>query len=148
MGSIKAQAIVLVLKIQRWTTFILSALRIKKDESRDVVSNILQFFIYWYLLIIWPSATLSFVTPLVDRKFDVLPDALIKQFLVTTLEGNSCVARRVNRSFLVGFPNRFMWVDFVRTWDSSFWFHFGNGLVAFSFCFHSMKNKGDELQFC
>ena len=41
------------------------------------------------------GATLSFVTPLVVRKFDILPDILHEFFIVSTPLGESVVAKRV-----------------------------------------------------
>ena len=60
-----------------------------------------------------PSDTLSFVTPLVVKNFDVLPDILIELFSVTTLVSGSVVARRVIRSCPISFPNRVTRVDLV-----------------------------------
>ena len=42
-----------------------------------------------------PDANLSFVTPLVDKKFDILPQILHEPFIVSTLVGESIVAKRV-----------------------------------------------------
>ena len=42
-----------------------------------------------------PGATLFFISPLIARKFDNLPDILNEPFMVTTLVGESVVANRV-----------------------------------------------------
>ena len=55
----------------------------------------------------------SFVTPLVARKFDVLPNVLIELFLVCTPMGDTVVGKRVNRKFHVMFPNRVNLADLV-----------------------------------
>ena len=41
------------------------------------------------------GATLSFVTPLVAKKFDTLPDVLHEPFVVSTPVGESIVLKRV-----------------------------------------------------
>ena len=41
-----------------------------------------------------PGATLSFVTPLVAKKFDILPDILHEHFLVSTPVGESIFAKK------------------------------------------------------
>ena len=41
-----------------------------------------------------PGATFSFVTPLIDKKFDVLPDILHEHFLVSSAVGELVVAKR------------------------------------------------------
>ena len=41
-----------------------------------------------------PGATFSFVTPLVSRKFDVLPDILIEPFSVCTTMVDPVVAKK------------------------------------------------------
>ena len=58
-----------------------------------------------------PRATLSFVTPLVDIMFNVLPDGLIEPYLVNTFVGYSIVAKRVYRSFSILFLNKVMLSD-------------------------------------
>ena len=44
------------------------------------------------------GATLSFVTPLVARKYDILPDIQNDHFMVSTLVGESVVSKRVYRN--------------------------------------------------
>ena len=58
-----------------------------------------------------PGATLYFVTPLVVKNFDVLPDVLIELFLVSTSVGDSVVAKRVYRNIIVlhYFPIKCPW---------------------------------------
>ena len=57
------------------------------------------------------SATLSFVTPLVSKKFDILPDILNEPFILSTSVGESVVAKRVYRNFPIMLPNRVSYVD-------------------------------------
>ena len=78
-----------------------------------MVTGMLQVLSIDFYALLDPDATLSFVTPLVSRKFDVLPNVLIEPFLVTTSICDSVVARRVFRSCPISFPNRLTWVDLV-----------------------------------
>ena len=57
------------------------------------------------------DATLSFVTPLVAKKFDILPDTLHEPFIVSTLVGKSVVAKRVYRNCQIILPNIISNVD-------------------------------------
>ena len=45
----------------------------EQEEFHDVVTDMLQVFFIDVYDLIHPGSTLSFVTPLVSRKFDVLP---------------------------------------------------------------------------
>ena len=60
-----------------------------------------------------PNATLSFVTPLVAKMFYILHDILREPFIVSTLVGESVVAKRVYRSCPIMLPNRVSYVDLV-----------------------------------
>ena len=59
------------------------------------------------------GATLSFVTPLVAKKFDVLPDILHEPFIESALVGESVVSKRVYRKGPISLPNRISYVDVV-----------------------------------
>ena len=50
--------------------------------------------------LLYPCDTLSFVTPLVSKKFDILSDILHQPFIVSTPVGESVVTKRVYRNFL------------------------------------------------
>ena len=84
-----------------------------QQESPDVVNDMSQVFSFDVYALLDPGATLSFLTPLVARKFDVLPDVLIEPFLASTPVCDCIVARRVFRSFPLSLSNRVTWVDFV-----------------------------------
>ncbi|XP_015078461.1 uncharacterized protein LOC107022337 [Solanum pennellii] len=77
-----------------------------QEDSPNVVTGILQIFSIIVYALLDPGATLSFVTPLVAMKFDVLPDILIEPFSVITPVGDSVVAKRVFRSFPLLLSNR------------------------------------------
>ena len=59
--------------------------------------QVLCFDVYAYLYL---GSTLAFVTPLVSRKFDILPDILNEPLVVTTSVGELVVAKRVSRIVL------------------------------------------------
>ena len=60
-----------------------------------------------------PSPIVSFLTPLVSRKFNVLPDVLIEPFSIITPMGDSVVAKRAYISYPIIFPSRVTLVDLV-----------------------------------
>ena len=49
---------------------------------------------------------MSFVTPLVDRKFDIFPNILNEPFMVTTPVSESVVAKRVYINCVIMLHNR------------------------------------------
>ena len=52
-----------------------------------------------------PCATLSFVTPLVAKKFEILPDILHEPFIVLSPMSESAVAKRVYKNCPIMLPN-------------------------------------------
>ena len=72
-----------------------------------------------------PDATLSFLTPLVAKKFDILPDILHELFIVSTPVGESVVAKRVYRNCPIMLPNRVSYVDLVELDMLDFYIIFG-----------------------
>ena len=78
-----------------------------------MVTCILQVFFINVYTLLDPGATLSFVTPLVARKFYVLPDILNESFMVTTPVSELVVAKMVYRNCPIMFPNRVSHVKLV-----------------------------------
>ena len=109
---VKLKQAVLVPKFQRETIFMLPALKISKKSlpmwsSICYNSSLLMFMLYisqFYIII---------CNNLVSKNLNVLPDVFIDKFLVTTLAGDSVVARRVFRSFPISLLSRTTWVDLV-----------------------------------
>ena len=64
----------------------------KQENFPDFVMDMLQLFSVNVYSLLDPGATLYFFTPLVDRKFDVLPNVSIEPFSVCTPMGDSVVA--------------------------------------------------------
>ena len=59
----------------------------EQETSLDVVTGMLKVFYIDLYALLDPGATLSFVTPLVAKKFDSLPDILCEPFIVSTPMG-------------------------------------------------------------
>ena len=70
-----------------------------------------DFSIVVYVLLDLVS-TLSVVTPLVDKKFGMLPDVLIEPFLVTT-SAVDLIVERVYRNLPIMLSNRVILVDLL-----------------------------------
>ena len=77
-----------------------------------VTSMLKVLFIVVYALID-TSDNLSFVTPLVAKKFDILPDVLHEPFIVSTPVGESVVVKKVYRNFPIILPNIVSYVEIV-----------------------------------
>ena len=88
----------------------------EQHKSPDVVTRMLQVFYINVYALIDLSAGLSYVTPLVAKKFNNLSDVLVEPFLVTTPVGHSIVSRRVFKSYPIYFPNQITWVDLVEVY--------------------------------
>lgn len=84
------------------------------------------FTIDMYALVV-PCATLSFVTPVVAKMFDVLPDIFVEPFLVTTPMGDSFLAKRVFGNFPISLLCRVIlvdlveWLIFMSSWEWIGW---------------------------
>ena len=78
-----------------------------------MVTGILKVFSIDVYVLLDPGATLSFVTPLVDKMFDILPDILHEPFIVSTPVGESVVAKKVYRNCPTMLPNRVSYVELV-----------------------------------
>ena len=85
----------------------------EQEFSPDVVIDLLKVFSIDVYALLDPDATLSFVTPLVAKMFYILHDILREPFIVSTLVGESVVAKRVYRSCPIMLPNRVSYVDQV-----------------------------------
>ena len=83
-----------------------------------------------------PSDTLSFVTPLVAKKFDILPDILHEPFIVSTPVGESVVAKRVHINCPIMLSNRVSYVELVELDMLDFGYYIGYVLVACLFFFY------------
>ena len=66
----------------------------EKETSYDVVICMLKVFSIDVYALLDPCTTLSFVTSLVAKKFDILPNILHKPFIVSTSVGKSVVEKR------------------------------------------------------
>ena len=86
----------------------------EQETSPDVVTGMLKIFTLDVYVLLDPSATLSFVTPLVAKMFDILPNILHEPFLVPTLVGKSVLVKRVYRNCPISLPNRVSYVDLVK----------------------------------
>ena len=91
------------------------------------------------------GATLSFVTPLVSMKFDVLLNVLSDTFSVITLVGDSIVAKRVYRSCPMLFPNRVTLVNLVEL--DTLEFDFILGMDWLDACFDSIECRTRLIKF-
>ena len=60
-----------------------------QEDSPDVVTGMLQVFSNNVYVLLDLGANFSFVTPLISKRFGVLPEALIEPFLVITPVGDS-----------------------------------------------------------
>ena len=71
-----------------------------------MVTGIIQVFFIDLYSLLDSGAKFSFITPLISRKFDILHDILNKHLMVTTLVGESVVAKRVYRNCPIMLSNR------------------------------------------
>ncbi|XP_069150827.1 uncharacterized protein [Solanum lycopersicum] len=68
--------------------------RCEQETSPDVVTGMLKIFSIDGYALLDSGATLSFVTPLVAKKFDILPDILHEHFLMSTPVSEYVVAKK------------------------------------------------------
>ena len=59
----------------------------EQETTPDMVTDMLKHFTIDVYALVDPGATLSFFTPLIAKKFDILRDILHEPFIVSTLVG-------------------------------------------------------------
>ena len=69
----------------------------EQEKSTNVFTGTLHVFSYPVYALLDPGSTLSFVTPLVANKLDLLPEILHEPFPVSNLIGDSIRVERVYR---------------------------------------------------
>ncbi|WMV18884.1 hypothetical protein MTR67_012269 [Solanum verrucosum] len=85
----------------------------EKEYSPDVVTGLLKVFHLDVYALLNPGATLSFVTPYVAIRFDILPDMLLDHFSISTQVCDSIVVKRVYRKCPISVSHRVTHVDLV-----------------------------------
>ena len=83
-------------------------------KSSDVVTSTLHVFSFLVYALFDLGSTLSFVTPLVASKFDLLPDVLYEPFLVSNPIGNNNRAKRVYKDFPVILIDRVTYANLIK----------------------------------
>ena len=73
----------------------------------------LEVFSFDVYALLDPGSTLTFVTHLVSKKFDIFPDKLNEPFMVSTSMSESVFGKRVYRNCHIMFPNRVIYVELV-----------------------------------
>ena len=85
----------------------------EQEISPNVVTGMLRVFTINVYAKLDSGATLSFFTPLVSKKFDILLNIVHQPFIVSTPVGESVVAKRVYRNCSIMLPNRVSYIDLV-----------------------------------
>ncbi|WMV41749.1 hypothetical protein MTR67_035134 [Solanum verrucosum] len=85
----------------------------EQQVSPDVDIDVSKVFQHDVYALLDPKATLSFVMPFVDIRFDVLSDVLLEPFSVSTPVGDSNMARRVYRRYPISLAHKVTLVDLV-----------------------------------
>jgi len=75
--------------------------------------GMLKVFQYDVYALLDSGATLSFVTPYVAMRFDIIPDILLETFSISTPVGDLVVAKRVFRRCPIFLSHRVTLVDLV-----------------------------------
>uniref|UniRef100_M1D8Y9 Gag-pol polyprotein n=1 Tax=Solanum tuberosum TaxID=4113 RepID=M1D8Y9_SOLTU len=84
-----------------------------QESSPDLVLGMLKVFHIDVYALFDPGATLSFVTPFVAMRFDMLPDILLEPFSFSTFVGDSVVVKRVYRRCPISLFYRVILVHFI-----------------------------------
>ena len=85
----------------------------EQETTPDAMTDVLKVFSNDVYALFDPGATLSFVTALVAKKFDILPDMLSEPFLVSTPVGASVIGKIVYKKFRLMYPNTVPYVKLV-----------------------------------
>ena len=84
----------------------------EQETSPDVVTGMLKVLSIDAYAILDLGDTLSILTSLIAKKFDILPDILHEPFIVSTVVGESVFAKKLYRNCPIMFPNRVYYVDY------------------------------------
>ena len=87
--------------------------RSEQESSPDVVTGMLHVFDIYIYDLLDLGATIFFVTPWISRKFDIFRNILNEPFMLTTLVGESVVAKGAYRNCPIMLPNRVTHVELV-----------------------------------
>ena len=85
----------------------------RADNSLDVVIGMIKVFTLDVYALLDPGTSLSFVTPYVANKFDVIPEKLYEPFCVSTPVGESILAERVYRDCVISINHKDTMADLV-----------------------------------
>ena len=72
----------------------------EQETSPDVVTGMLKVFFLDVHVLLDVGATLSFITPLVAKKFEIFPDILHEPFIVSTPVDEQVVEKECTKIFL------------------------------------------------
>ncbi|XP_069155744.1 uncharacterized protein [Solanum lycopersicum] len=117
----------------------------EQETSANVVTSILKVFSIDVYALLDPGAALSFVIPLITKKFEILSDILNEPFMVSTSVGESVVAKRVHRNYPIKFPNRVTYVEIVEL--DMFDFDVVLGMNWLHVCFASIDYRMRVVKF-
>ncbi|KAH0709554.1 hypothetical protein KY284_010981 [Solanum tuberosum] len=84
-----------------------------QKNSPDVVTGMIKVFVFDVYAFLDPGASLSFVTPYVANKFDVLPEKLCEPFCVSKPVGEFFLADRVYRDCPVSVNHKDTMADLI-----------------------------------
>ncbi|KAH0776452.1 hypothetical protein KY290_007863 [Solanum tuberosum] len=85
----------------------------KQGNSPNVFTGMIRVFAFDVYALLDPRASLSFVTPYVANKFDVLPERLGEPFCVSTPVGESILAEKVYRDCPISINHNSTMTDLV-----------------------------------
>ena len=85
----------------------------EQESSPDVVTSMLRLFDIDVYALLDLGATLYFVTPLIDRMFDILPDILNEPFILTIPVRESVVLKSVHKNCPIMLPKFVTHVELV-----------------------------------
>ena len=84
------------------------------EASPNVVTSTLQIFSREVYVLLDPGSTLSYVTPYVAVGFGFEPEVIVEPFTISTPIGDSIIARRVYRNYVVSILSRDTVADLIK----------------------------------
>ncbi|KAH0736064.1 hypothetical protein KY285_011771 [Solanum tuberosum] len=98
---------------QKQNKFYALQTRDEQEGSPDVVTNMLKVFQLDVYALLDPGSTLSFVTPYMVMRFDILPYVILGPFCISTPVGDSVVVNRVYKKCPISLYHRVNHVNLV-----------------------------------
>ena len=99
--------------LEEGQTVSMESVAVKSKRNLQVLLGVWSCLYFWFLLLLDPWKSLSFVTPYVANQFEILSEKLCEPFCISTLVGESIIVERFYHDCHVSFNYKKTMADLV-----------------------------------